>query len=221
MSVTTYSLPRIRILNPNTSALVSDILLSGARQAAAGRAEIRVGTARFGATVLESPVDLVRAADAIVEMAEAETWADALIVGAFGEPGLERLRRTGGRRVTGIGTAGMRAAARFGSFEILTLGPAMTDDILAKTEALGVSDRLTGLGFLPSGILDVARDPGGFHERILQAARQAAGRGAACLLLGGAPFSGMACSYATGSPIPVIDGTSMALEATLRTLTQR
>lgn len=212
--------PRIRILNPNTSLLVSGILLNAARRVAAGRAEVRVGTAAFGADVLETPADLVRAAGAVAELAEAESWADALVVGAFGDPGLERLNRIGARWITGIGTAGLRAAAAFGSFEILTLGPAMRGDILARTGTPGVSDRLTGLSFLPSGVLDVALEPDGFHDGVLRAAEEAEAeaRGAACLLLGGAPFSGMALSVDADSAIPVIDGTTAAIEAILRTM---
>lgn len=186
-----HDLPRICIYNPNTSAVVSRILGRAAGKVAAGRALIEVRSAPFGAKALETPADLQCARQAIARMASTETWADAIIIGAFGDPGLDHVFRHSPRPVTGIGKAGLLAAARQGKFEILTLSVKLRQAILAQARDYGVVDRLTGLHFLSDSVLDIANCPDQCRPAILQAARDARTRGASCLLLGGAPFSGM------------------------------
>lgn len=216
-----HDLPRICIYNPNTSALVSRILACAARQVAAGRAAIEVRTAPFGATALETPADLECARKAIARMVSTETWADAIIIGAFGDPGLDHVFRHSPRPVTGIGKAGLLAAARQGKFEILTLGTKLRQGILAQAHDYGVADRLTGLHFLKDSVLDIANHPDQCRPAILQAARDARTRGASCLLLGGAPFSGMGRGPDMTTGIPILDGTSMAIEESLMAMAAR
>jgi len=214
-------LPRICIFNPNTSPIVSRVLLDGACDAAAGRAEIHVETAPFGAEALATVADLDRAREVVCAMAECETWADAIIVGAFGDPGLCLLRRRSSRPVFGLGEAGLLAAAQFGRFEILTMGSAMRPDILARAEAAGHSERLIGLAFLDAGIVELAANPELWREAILDRAEQAKARGAACLLLGGAPFSGLGRTFDGVSAVPVIDGTSAAIKLSIAAVLTR
>lgn len=199
----------IVILNPNTSRLISDLLQRRAEVLLNGAMRIRVLAAPFGSPALRNAADLALAEKAVIAMANRLPPNDGVIVGAFGDPGLSALREAGHLSVAGLGKSGYRAAAAQGRFAILTLGRDMEDAIRLRAAQLGAADRLTECHFLPEDIPTVAARPEDFRARIEAFARAAAGRGAQALLLGGAPFSGMAMTLPSG--FPVLDGLSSAI----------
>jgi allantoin racemase len=72
--------PRLLIVNPNTSASVTRWLAEEAERAASGCVEIAPVNAPSGVAAIETPDDLLRAAQVVVATIERDTRADAAII---------------------------------------------------------------------------------------------------------------------------------------------
>lgn len=208
--------PRILIANPNTSVIVTERLATAARSVAGARAEIVAMTAPWGVPAIESEADLAIAERAVAGMLAGAT-CDGAVIGAFGDPGLDVARAAAPFPVVGLGEAGFRAAGKEGRrFAVITVGASLEAAIRAKAEILGLASQLTGVRFLEGGVLDVARDPAGFQAAIEATIRAETGEaGDIAILLGGAPFSGMAAALSQRMVIPVVDGLTAAIERVL------
>lgn len=204
---------RLLIVNPNTSALVSERLQQRAAQVLAARADatahtVRTTTSTLGASYIASEI-----AYAIAAHAALDTWArdaaaggapDALLVGCFGDPGVTALREASGLPVVGLAEAAMRQAARHGRFAIVTGGAAWVPMLERLARALQLDDALTGIhAVAPSGAT-LAADPAGALVLLAEACREAA-RGADAVILGGAGLAGYAEPLAPRVPVPLVD----------------
>ncbi|WP_158817995.1 aspartate/glutamate racemase family protein [Methylocapsa sp. S129] len=204
---------RILLVNPNTSALVTQILASEARRIVGEAAEIDAVTAPFGAASLECRAELVVAAHAVLEAIAAHTNYDAAVIGAFGDPGLEAAQDIARAPVFGLGRSGLRAAAAGGRrFAIVTIGERMRPDIERMVVAEGLSNQLTAIRFLSAAVLDVAADRALFSDALVSAAHACVTEGGAqSILFGGAPFAGIAHDLADRIAAPVFDGLASAM----------
>lgn len=206
-------IPRLLIANPNTTQSITERMMEVARDVAGNRATIIGATAPFGAPALECQAHLQTAELAVLSMIDAHHDCDGVVIAAFGDPGLERARGAGKMPVAGLGEAGILAASSTGRrFAIITIGPAMTESILQKVEAMGLRPQLAHMEFLDGGILDIAADPHRFRGQILEKVTQARMLwGADAVLLGGAPFSGLSPSLAPEAVLPLFDGLTCAV----------
>jgi allantoin racemase len=205
---------RILLVNPNISPVVTDILANAAQQIVGERAEIRAVTAAFGSPSLECRAELAVAAHAVLEAIASETSFDAVLIGAFGDPGLEAARDIVAAPVFGLGQSGMRAAgADRRRFAIVTLGERLRPEIERAVANLGLSDQLASIRFLRASVLEIAQDRAAFFDA-LAAAVHACVRsdGAQGVLLGGAPFAGISGALADRIGVPVFDGLTSAIE---------
>ncbi|MBV8168009.1 MAG: Asp/Glu racemase, partial [Alphaproteobacteria bacterium] len=101
---------RILLINPNTTAAITDKVVAAAR-ALAPDVTFTAVTGRFGARYVAS-----RAAYAIAGHAALDAWAnagddhDAVILACFGDPGLNALRELSPKPVVGMADAALHAA---------------------------------------------------------------------------------------------------------------
>jgi Asp/Glu/hydantoin racemase len=209
---------RILLVNPNTSPLVTEILAAAARRIAGPLAEIEAVTAPFGSASLECRAELVVAAHAVLEAIAARDDYDAVVIGAFGDPGLAAAREIARAPVFGLGQSGLRAAAAKGRrFAIVTLGAHLRLDIEAMVAASGLSGQLAAIRFLSGSVLDLAANRSGYIDAMAAAANAcAAENGAQSVLFGGAPFAGVAGELAGRVAVPVVDGLASAIEEAMR-----
>ena len=115
---------RIALLNPNTSVETTRMMVTIAKDSAAAGVEIVGHTAGFGAVLITESETLDLAADAVAALAGDLDNANAVIIAAFGDPGLEALRSKLSVPVTGIAEAGMAEAAQGGRrFAVVTTTP--------------------------------------------------------------------------------------------------
>lgn len=130
---------RILLVNPNTSRAMTAKIAAAAREVAAADVEIRAVCPDTGPAAVESHLDEVRAAAAVVELVAqdvASGGSDAYVVACFGDPGLDAARELVEAPVIGIAEAAMHVAAisgrRFGIVTTLgrTLGRAR--DLVAR-----------------------------------------------------------------------------------------
>jgi len=210
---------RILLVNPNTSASVTDLLAVEARRVAGQSAQIEAVTAPFGSASLECRAELVIASHAVLQAIAAHGDYDAAVIAAFGDPGLAAARDIARAPVFGLGQSGLRAAAARGRrFAIVTLGERLRLDIEAMVAARGLSGQLAAIRFLQGSVLDVAADRAGFLEAMAAAANACAqDSGAQSVLFGGAPFAGAGRDLAGRVAVPLFDGLTSAIEEAMRT----
>lgn len=200
--------PPVLIINPNTNASITALMLAAAERIAP-QMRFRGATAAFGSDALRTQADLAAASRAVEAVMRREGECAGIVIGAFGDPGIDAARALAGCPVVGLGESGLRAAAATGRFGVLTLGTELEPVIAGRVARMGLSHLLTGIRFLNADIPEVAARPEAYLELIAREAREAARAGASAMLLGGAPFSGL--GERVRAPIPVIDGLGAAI----------
>lgn len=117
---------RILLINPNTSRAMTATIAAAAREVAGADAEIVAVCPEpgRGPAAVESHVDEVAAAAAVVELVRADLasgGSDAYVLACFGDPGLDAARELVEVPVIGIAEAAMHVAAIAGRrFAIVT-----------------------------------------------------------------------------------------------------
>lgn len=219
----TSSLPTLLVLNPNTSASITALLLEHARREAGDRARVEGCTARLGAPYIAS-----EAACAIAAHSALDAWAgwraahpapQGLLIGCFGDPGLFALREVCDCPVTGLAEAAFREAQRTsgnGRFAVVTGGAAWGPMLDRLARGLGLDDALAGIHTVaPSGAA-LAADPQSALPLLAQACREAArATGAGSVILGGAGLAGMAARLRDQVPVPLVDSVEAGVRAAL------
>ncbi|MES9806917.1 aspartate/glutamate racemase family protein [Streptomyces cinereoruber] len=204
-------------MNPNTSAATTAMMTAIARRALGPAHPVRGVTVARGPRMLTDPAALRAAAPEVLAAGAAAAGAAAaggdcaaLLVAAFGDPGLAALRAATGLPVAGLGEAALLEAAADGTpFGIATTTPLLADAITARVAELGLSDRYTGLR-LTAGVPErLSADPAVLLDRLERAVRACAERdGARTVVIGGGPLGeaaeelGARCAVRIVAPIP-------------------
>ncbi|MFM2150370.1 MAG: hypothetical protein RLZZ187_2676 [Pseudomonadota bacterium] len=196
---------RILLINANTTASITDKLVGIANGMAPAGVVFEGATGRFGARYIAS-----RAASAIAAHAALDAWAehgagvDAVLIGCFGDPGLDALRELAPVPVLGLADAAAAAAGgrRFG---VVTGGAAWKPMLEEFFATRGVGAQLAGVRTVAPSGGEIARDPEGALASLAAACRASAEEdGAEVVILGGAGLAGLAARLATRVPVPVL-----------------
>ncbi|MFK0227392.1 aspartate/glutamate racemase family protein [Streptomyces sp. NPDC090303] len=201
------------LINPNTSAATTATMTALARRALGPALPVRGVTAARGPRMLTDPEALRAAAPEVLaagRRAVREGDCAALLVAAFGDPGLAALRAAVRVPVVGLGEAALLEAADGGTpFGIATVTPLLADSIHARVTALGLADRYTGLRLTAGAPERLAADPELLLDRLEHAVRACAERdGARAVVIGGGPLGEAAevlrarCAVQVVAPIP-------------------
>jgi allantoin racemase len=84
---------RLLVINPNISGSVTALIEAEARRSASAGTEITMQTAAFGVAYIETRFEALVGAYATAQLAaEHHAGHDAVVVAAFGDPGLAALR---------------------------------------------------------------------------------------------------------------------------------
>lgn len=112
---------QIKLINPNTTASMTELMGAAARAVAAPSTEITLATSRSGAVSIEGHYDeALSVLGTIDQILEGEP-ADAYVIGCFGDPGLLAAREITAAPVLGIAECAMHAATFVAtSFSIVT-----------------------------------------------------------------------------------------------------
>ena len=114
---------KLLLINPNISESVSELIRGEARRSASPGTEIEVLTAPFGVAYIETRFEALIGAYAVAQLAaEHHERADAIVVAAFGDPGLAGLREASPVPVTGLTEAALASAHLLGHrFSIIAI----------------------------------------------------------------------------------------------------
>jgi len=87
------SSPQILLINPNTSRDTTDTMVAIARTCVPADVAVQGATASRGPSVITTAQALAAAAAAVIEIGlRSASEVSGIVVGAFGDPGLEALR---------------------------------------------------------------------------------------------------------------------------------
>ena len=207
---------RIVLVNPNTSAATTAAMVAIAQETAAGHAEVEGMTAPIGAPLITEPGALAVAAEAVIALAPALAGADAVIVAAFGDPGLDALRSLLSCPVTGIAEAGMAEAGAGGRrFAVATTTPGLRD-MIAATAARHGHGAFAGTWTTPGDPAALTADADALVRALATACRAAIAEGGAeAVVIGGGPLACAARALAGTLPVPLVEPVPAAVRLSL------
>lgn len=209
-------MPRALVINPNTSAGVTDMLAAHIAPMLGASWHVEAVTAAFGPAYISSEVAYTVAAHAALDAfaSAVSTRPDAVLIGCFGDPGLEALREVAHMPVVGLAEAAMQEAAQAGRFVIVTGGPRWAAILKRRAQAAGLAAHFAGMQILEASGAELAADRahaidllGQACERAIDASRPDA------IILGGAALAGIGDILATKLGLPVIDSVSAGARA--------
>ena len=205
---------RILLVNPNISDSVSDLIRSEAQRSASPGTEIEVLTAPFGVAYIETRFESLVGAYATAQVAAEHVHRfDAVVVAAFGDPGLTGLREVLPVPVTGMTEAALASAHLLGHrISIIAISQRIQAWYREVVDSYGFGSRLASIRALDRPLSAI----GGVQEEHAQALKALAERavaedGAEVIILAGAPLAGLARSLHGQLPVPVVDGVSSAV----------
>lgn len=205
---------RLLIINPNISASVTALIEAEARRSASPGTQITMQTAAFGVAYIETRFEALIGAYATAQRAaEHHAGHDAVIVAAFGDPGLAGLREVLPMPVLGMTESALATASLLGHrFSIVAISQRIQAWYREVIEANGLIGRLASIRALdrPLASIGNVQDE---HVDALRALCERAVRedGAEVIVLAGAPLAGLARSLRGQLPVPVVDGVSSAV----------
>jgi Asp/Glu/hydantoin racemase len=228
MADQTGLLARIALINPNTSRAVTKAMVEIAQGVLPPGIEVKGLTAIAGPRTITRPDELARSAAEVIRLSQhaITSWDRplALIVGAFGDPGLDQLRRhvpvppavpTGG-----VAEASIKEACRGGRrFGIATTTPALEAAIMQRVVAYGAAEFFTGFQFTTSDPLFLMTSEAQLREELGAAAQKCVTNdGADAVIIGGGPLAQAAAQLQTDLDVPLVVPVAAAARAMLHEL---
>ncbi len=212
---------RLLLLNPNTSAASTEMMLRIARDTVGPGVDIEGVTATFGPPLITNEAELSVAADAVIA-AISDLCAedpDGIIIAAFGDPALESVKGSAMCEIVGIAEASMMEAAEGGQrFSVVTTTPHLAPAIRACAERYGYGDLLLSVRITAGEPGKTMADAAGLIEALEEIARIAIEEdGAQAIIVGGGPLADAARGLASRIGVPVIE----PIPAALRLLEKR
>jgi allantoin racemase len=205
---------RLLLINPNISESVSELIRAEAQRAAPPGTGIEVMTAPFGVAYIETRFEAIIGAYAAAQLAaEHHERFDAVVVAAFGDPGLGGLREALPIPVTGLTEAALATADPLGHrISIIAISQRIQAWYREVVQSYGFGSRLASIRALDRPLAAI----GAVQEDHAAALKSLAERaveedGAEVIVLAGAPLAGLARSLEGQLPVPVVDGVASAV----------
>ncbi len=205
---------KLLLINPNISDSVSALIRAEAQRSASAGTEVEVLTAPFGVAYIETRFEALIGAYAAAQLAaEHHERFDAVVVAAFGDPGLAGLREALPCPVTGLTEAALASACLLGKrFAIVAISQRIRAWYRETVQACGLEGRLASIRGLDEPLADIGRVQDDQGERLVALAERCVDEdGADVIVLAGAPLAGLARSLRGRLPVPVVDGVSSAV----------
>jgi Asp/Glu/hydantoin racemase len=205
---------RLLVINPNISPSVTELIRSEAARAASPGTEITALTAPFGVAYIETRFEALVGAYAAAQLVgEQAAGHDAVIIAAFGDPGVRGIREVVDVPVVGLTEAALASACLLGSrFSIVAISRRITAWYRECVEQNGLIGRLASIRSLDEPLRDIGTVQGDHADALKRLCAAAVEQdGADVIILGGAPLAGLARSIAGQISVPVVDGVSSAV----------
>jgi len=205
---------RLLLINPNISVSVTALIEAEARRSAQPGTALTAVTAPFGVAYIETRFEALIGASAVAELAGTHASGhDAVVIAAFGDPGLMALREVLPMPVVGLTEAALMSAGQLGRrFSIIAISQRIGAWYRECVESYGMGSRLVSIRSLSQPLRDVGAIQQAHCDGLVALARQAVREdGADVIVLAGAPLAGLARQGKALLPVPVVDGVSSAV----------
>jgi Asp/Glu/hydantoin racemase len=206
---------RVLLLNPNTTASMTDLLARSARSVAAAGTEVVPITAARGVPYIATRAEAqIGGAIALEMLAEHHHEVDAAIVAAFGDPGLFGARELFDIPIVGMAEAAMLTACMLGRrFSIVTFAQALGPWYRECMEMHGMRERCAGIRMLLGGFRSISEVQEEKEALLVELANAAVEQDDAdVVILSGAPLAGLAAKVKERVPVPLVDPIAAALK---------
>ncbi|WP_137134241.1 aspartate/glutamate racemase family protein [Rhizobium sp. FKY42] len=217
-------MPHITLINPNTSQDTTAMMTEIARNELPPGFNVEGKTARHGVAMILNAYQLEDAAEETISIGLlASAKSNGLIISAFGDPGLQKLRAGCSLPVVGICEASMLEATvgkrRFG---IATVTPELVSSFAAKARALGVANFYTGTRLTSGNPVDLTGSPERLYEALEKAVRECVNLdGADVVIIGGGPLGQAAHALQKALAVPVIAPIGSAVRSIVAQIEKR
>lgn len=207
---------KIKLINPNTTARMTETMASCAHAAAASGTRIVAATSTMGPPSIESWYDESLALPGLLaEVASGERdGIDGYVIACFGDPGLFAARELARGPVVGIAEAAMHAASVIApSFSVVTTLARTTGMAWHLAERYGMKRFCRTVRATDVAVLDLDR-PGSAARRVIvdECRRALEDDGADAIVLGCAGMADLARAIEDEIGAPVVEGVTAALK---------
>ena len=204
----------ILLINPNTTASITDLVLKTAKRFAASGTTLRAVTGAFGPRYIASRVGYAVAGHAAVDaFANDRGRKDAVVLACFGDPGLAALKEISRVPVIGMADASILQACAMGNrFSIVTGGERWKSMLEEFVASHGLSSRLASIRTVAATGADIARNPKAAMALLAKGCMACVREdGADVVILGGAGLAGLAAKLKSSVEVPLLDGLACAI----------
>ena len=204
----------ILLINPNTTASITDLVLRTAKRFASKGTNLRAVTGAFGPRYIASRVGYAIAGHAAVDaLANDRGRKDAVVLACFGDPGLAALKEIARVPVVGMADASILQACAMGNrFSIVTGGERWKSMLEEFVASHGLSSRLASVRTVAPTGADIARNPKAAMALLAKGCQACVKEDRAdVVILGGAGLAGLAAQLAGKVDVPLLDGVACAI----------
>lgn len=206
---------RIKVINPNTTQSMTELIGAAARRVAGAEVTIEAISPRHGPVSIEGHYDEAMACVGLLEEVRRgeQEGVDAYVIACFGDPGLDAAREIARGPVIGVAEAAMRAASFLATgFSVVTT--------LARTiviaehlvDRYGLRGHCKAVRATEIAVLGLEDPQSDAYRKIRDECRQAlAEDGCGALVLGCAGMADLCERLSAELGVPVIDGVAAAV----------
>lgn len=205
---------RLLILNPNMTEAMTERMAQVAATVAAPDTELLTATAPRGFPYISSRAESQIAGAIVLEMIAQRIGAvDAVVVAAYGDPGLKAARELFDIPVVGMAESAMLTACMLGErFSLVTFTANLAPWYLESVNAAGLGARLASIRIPGEGFRSVLHVRDELRGPLIEEARRAVVDDQAdVVILGGAPLAGLAGEI-DDAPAVLVDPISAAVK---------
>jgi allantoin racemase len=196
------------------SSAMTDTMATVAHSVASENVEIVPVTAQKGFPFISSRAEAqIAGAFALETIAKYEHDVDAVIIAAFGDPGLKAAREQFNLPIVGMAQASIMTAALLGEqFSIVTFTPLMSRWYVDSVEDSGLTSKFLGVRTPVANALDAFAEQSSMETELLRLVNQSITEDRAdVVILGGAPLAGMAAKMQSQVSTLLLDPISSAV----------
>jgi allantoin racemase len=205
---------RIVVVNPNTTASMTETIRVAAVAAASPGTEIVAVTPAMGPASIESHYDEALAVPGLLDAIRCEP-ADGYVVACFGDPGLDAARELAAGPVVGIAEAAMRTAAYLGrGYSVVTTLGRTAGRAWELAERYGAPRTCRNVRACEIPVLEL-ENPVSDARRVIteECARAVTEDGCDAIVLGCAGMADLCAHISAAVGVPVVDGVAAATRA--------
>jgi allantoin racemase len=207
---------KILIINPNISESVTELIVQEARRSSLIGTEIITETADVGVAYIETRAEAVFGALAVLQkVAKHHESVDAVIVAAYGDPGVCAAKELVDIPVIGLTEATLAEAHLMGGrFSLVGISERIGVWYREVVRYYGFESRMASYRGLSKGFSNVSCVQQEKRQMLLNLCFACVDQdGADSIILCGAPLAGLAREITDQVPVPLVDGVGAAMRA--------